>query len=97
MNPVIVVCSTDHLTEDDTQVLDYISRSEIAFPWVHDTVMGYIIHTGIFQFPLLEMKRRGLSKSFRRFVYHVQKKHQTNYIHFDSYADPLGGEATFGL
>lgn len=95
MHHVIVVCSTAHMTEEDTQVLEFISRREIAFPWVHDTVMGYIIYTGGFRFPLLEMKRRGLSESFRRFVYHVQRRYRTHYIHFDRDADILEGETTF--
>lgn len=95
MHPVIVVCSTSHMTEGDTYVLDVASRQEIAFPWVHDTVMGYIIQTNVFRFPLLEMKRRGLSKPFRRFIYHIHKRYHTHYIHFDRDADPLDGEATF--
>lgn len=46
-------------------------------------------------YPLLIMKRAGLSKSLRRFVYRMQRKHDARYIHFDCDANAIEGEKIF--
>ena len=95
MKSVMIQCSTTHLTKDDDIQLKFLSGSEVNLPWVYDATFGYIVDLGSFRHPLLEMKSRELSKSFRRFVYHMQTNHQAKYIHFDCDADEIANESAY--
>ncbi|EHF4937001.1 hypothetical protein CF635_003617 [Enterobacter hormaechei] len=72
----------------------YCVRRE-SIPWVFDATYGYILDVGSMHHPLLRMKQAGLSKSLRKFVYHMQRKYNAMYIHFDCDANPVEGEETF--
>jgi hypothetical protein len=95
MKPVIILCSTAHLTKEDVCTLIFLSAGEKNMPWVYHTQYGFILDLGSFSFPLLHMKSCGVSESLRRFVYHMQRKYQARYIHFDCDADVIDDEAVF--
>lgn len=91
----LIFCSTAHFEKQDSFTLKDISSGGECIPWVFDTTYGYIMDIGTMRRPLLKMKRAGLSKSLRKFVYHMQRKHKAMYIHFDCDANPVAGEETF--
>ena len=91
----LVFCSTAHFEKQDSFALKDIALGGESIPWVFDTTYGYILDIGGITYPLLKMKQAGLSKSLRKFVYHMQRKHKARYIHFDCDADPVEGEDTF--
>lgn len=91
----LIFCSTVHLEKQDAFRMKDIASGGESIPWVFDTTYGYILDIGGITYPLLKMKQAGLSKSLRKFVYHMQRKHKAMYIHFDCDADPEEGEETF--
>jgi hypothetical protein len=91
----LIFCSTAHMEKQDTFTLKDIASWGESYPWVFDMTYGYILDIGGVSYPLLKMKRAGLSKSLRKFVFHMQIKHKANYIHFDCDANPVEGEETF--
>lgn len=95
MKKVTVFCSMVHLEKNDVHTLKYVAMDERSMPWVFDTTYGYILDLAGFRHPLLKLKTCGLSKSARRFVYHMQKQQGADYLHFDCDADVIPGETTF--
>lgn len=91
----LVFCSTAHFEKQDSFTLKDIASGGESIPWVFDTTYGYILDIGGMAYPLLIMKRAGLSKSLRRFVYRMQRKHDARYIHFDCDANAMEGEKIF--
>lgn len=91
----LIFCSTAHLEKQDTFTLKDIASGGESIPWVFDATYGYILDIGSMHHPLLRMKQAGLSKSLRKFAYHMQRKYNAMYIHFDCDANPVEGEETF--
>lgn len=91
----LIFCSTAHLEKQDTFTLKDIASGGESIPWVFDTTYGYILDIGSQHHPLLRMKQAGLSKSLRKFVYHMQRQHNVKYIHFDCDAESVENEETF--
>lgn len=86
----LIVCSMAHLEKQDMFTLKDIASGGESIPWVFDATYGYILDIGSMHHPLLRMKQAGLSKSLRKFVYHMQRKYNAKYIHFDCDANPVG-------
>lgn len=59
------------------------------------TTSVYILGVGYYYLPVLKMKLAGLSKFFRMFVYHMQRKRKVMHIQFYCDAGPVDGEVTF--
>lgn len=95
MMMTLIFCSTSHFEKQDSFTLKDISSGWEGIPWVFDTTYGYILDIGGVRHPALRMKQAGLSKSLRKFVYHMQRKHNVKYIHFDCDAEPVEDEETF--
>lgn len=91
----LVRCSSAHLCEEDEKLFSQFTREDGAEQWVFDTTYGYLVHIGYFTHPLLELKRRGFSRDARVFFYHMIKKHNAYYIHFDCDDPPVKGEKVF--
>lgn len=91
----LIFCSTSHFEKQDSFTLKDIASGAECVPWVFDTTYGCILDIAGIAYPLLKMKRAGLSKSLRRFVYHMQRKHEARYIHFDCDANPVEGEKVY--
>lgn len=91
----VAVCSTTHMTKDDALQMEYISMDCQSTPWVYDAKYGFIVDLGTSLFPLLLMKKHGLSKPFRKFAYRMINKHGVKYIHLDCDASVIEGEVTF--
>nr|AAL67388.1 L0008-like protein [Escherichia coli] len=64
-------CSTAHITEKDNAWLYSLSHQTNDFgesEWIHFTGSGYLLRTDAWSYPVLRLKRLGLSKTFRRLV-----------------------------
>ncbi|MBC3228958.1 DUF5983 family protein [Serratia fonticola] len=92
-------CSSAHISEDDNAVLYRISHCQDEFSegeWIHFTGTGYLIRLDAWTHPVLQLKRLGLSKTCRRLVITLMKRHQLTYLHIDALGDALPDFVTFG-
>ncbi|MDU4684194.1 MAG: DUF5983 family protein [Escherichia coli] len=74
-------CSTAHITEKDNA-------------WLF-TGSGYLLRTDAWSYPVLRLKRLGLSKTFRRLVITLTRRYGVSLIHLDASAECLPGLPTF--
>ncbi|HBT4578745.1 TPA: hypothetical protein MB314_004579 [Klebsiella pneumoniae] len=91
-------CSTAHITETDNSWL--YSRSHQTSDvgeskWIHFTGSGYMLRTDAWSYPVLRLKRPGLSKTFRRLIATLIWRYGVSLIHLDSSDGCLPGLPTF--
>ncbi|EOA9921085.1 DUF5983 family protein [Escherichia coli] len=63
--------------------------------WIHFTGTGYLLRTDAWSYPVLRLKRLGLSKTFRRLVVTLTRRYGVSLIHLDANAECLPGLPTF--
>ncbi|HAV8180753.1 TPA: hypothetical protein JLB74_002986 [Escherichia coli] len=56
---------------------------------------GYLLRTDAWSYPVLRLKRLGLSKTFRRLVITLTRRYGVSLIHLDASAECLPGLPTF--
>ncbi|EIV0759013.1 hypothetical protein O7Y52_002752 [Escherichia coli] len=91
-------CSTAHITEKDNAWLYSLSHqtSDVGeSEWIHFTGSGYLLRTDAWSYPVLRLKRLGLSKTFRRLVITLIRRYGVSLIHLDASAECLPGLPTF--
>ena len=91
-------CSTAHITETDNAWLYSLSHqtSDVGeSEWIHFTGSGYLLRTDAWSYPVLRLKRLGLSKTFRRLVVTLIRRYGVSLIHLDASAECLPGLPTF--
>ncbi|EEZ9332019.1 hypothetical protein DDB89_003775 [Escherichia coli] len=91
-------CSTAHITEKDNAWLYSLSHQTSDFgesEWIHFTGSGYLLRTDAWSYPVLRLKRQGLSKTFRRLVITLTRRYGVSLIHLDASAECLPGLPTF--
>ncbi|WP_050862679.1 DUF5983 family protein [Enterobacter kobei] len=94
-----IQCSTAHITPEDNTILDQASvqhHDGSNSDWVLYTGYGYLLRLNARLFPVLELKRMGLSKAFRRLVVTLMRRYAAGIIHLDAAGEVLPGFATFG-
>lgn len=93
-----ICCSTAHITETDNSLLYALSHQDIDFgesEWLHFTGSGYLLRLGAWAFPVLRLKRLGLSKTCRRLVVTLIRRYSGGIIHLDACGELLPGFETF--
>jgi hypothetical protein len=93
-----IQCSTAHITDDDNTVLYHASHQQGDYgnsEWIHYTGTGYLIRLMAWQYPILHLKRLGLSKACRRLIVMLMQRHQIAFLHLDAAGNVLPGFATF--
>ncbi|QIP57500.1 DUF5983 family protein [Hafnia alvei] len=93
-----IQCSTAHITDEDNALLHELSQQYQDYgdaEWVHYTGSGYLIRLDAWAFPVLRLKRRGLSKACRRLIVTLIRRHGISTVHFDAFGDILPGFTTF--
>ncbi|WP_050863407.1 DUF5983 family protein [Enterobacter kobei] len=93
-----IQCSTAHITREDNDLLHRLSRQVLDFDdseWVGYTGSGYLIRLDAWAFPILQLKRRGLSKAGRRLIVTLMRRYQLGIIHLDAFGELLPGFETF--
>ena len=91
-------CSTAHITETDNAWLYSLSHQTSNVgesEWIHFTGSGYLLRTDAWSYPVLRLKRPGLSKTFRRLVVTLIRRYGVSLIHLDAGAECLPGFPTF--
>ncbi|WP_224504601.1 DUF5983 family protein, partial [Escherichia coli] len=91
-------CSTAHITETDNAWLYSLSHQTSDFgesEWIHFTGSGYLLRTDAWSYPVLRLKRLGLSKTFRRLIVTLIRRYGVSLIHLDACAECLPGLPTF--
>ncbi|HFL8940886.1 TPA: DUF5983 family protein [Escherichia coli] len=89
---------TAHITETDNAWLYSLSHQTSDFgesEWIHFTGSGYLLRTDAWSYPVLRLKRLGLSKTFRRLVVTLIRRYGVSLIHLDASAECLPGLPTF--
>jgi hypothetical protein len=66
------------------------SRNGLAIP-----APGYLLCLGAWSFPVLRLKRLGLSKACRRLVVTLIRRYAAGIVHLDAFGEVLPGFATF--
>lgn len=93
-----VCCSTAHITSEDNSLLYALSHQAQEYSdaeWIHFTGSGYLIRLDAWSYPLLQLKRRGMSKSCRRLVATLISRYGIGLIHLDAFGELLPGFDTF--
>lgn len=93
-----IQCSTAHITEDDNILLFTLSHQHEDHgdsEWISYTGSGYLMYLDAWQYPVLQLKKRGLSKAFRRLIMTLIRLHAIRIIHLDALDELLPGFATF--
>lgn len=93
-----VCCSTAHITSGDNALLYTLSHEAQEYgdsEWIHFTGSGYLIRLDAWSFPLLRLKRLGLSKACRRLVITLISRYGIGLIHLDAFGELLPGFDTF--
>ncbi|CCQ42341.1 DUF5983 family protein [Yersinia enterocolitica] len=93
-----IQCSTAHITEEDNALLFTLSHQYEDFgesEWISYTGSGYLLNLGAWSFPVLRLKRLGLSKACRRLVVTLIRRYSAGIIHLDAFGEVLPGFATF--
>ena len=91
-------CSTAHITEKDNAWLYSLSHQTSDFgesEWIHFTGSGYLLRTDAWSYPVLRLKRLGLSKTFRRLVVTLILRYGVSLLPLDASAECLPGLPTF--
>ena len=60
-----------------------------------DRFSGYLLRTDAWSYPVLRLKRLGLSKTFRRLVVTLTRRYGVSLIHLDASAECLPDLPTF--
>lgn len=93
-----ICCSTAHITAEDNSLLYSLSHQEPDFgesEWIHFSGSGYLIRLEAWSFPVLRLKRLGLSKACRRLVMTLIRRYAVGIIHLDAFGELLPDFDTF--
>lgn len=87
-----ICCSTAHITAEDNSLLYALSHQEQYFgesEWIHFSGSGYLLRLEAWSFPVLRLKRLGLSKACRRLVVTLIRRYSVGIIHLDAFGELL--------
>lgn len=93
-----ICCSTAHITAEDNSLLYALSHQDIDFgesEWIHYSGSGYLIRLEAWSFPVLRLKRLGLSKACRRLIVTLICRYSVRIVHLDACGEVLPGFTTF--
>ena len=93
-----IQCSTAHITAEDNALLFTLSHQHEDFgesEWISYTGSGYLLHLGAWSFPVLRLKRLGLSKACRRLLVTLMRRYAAGIVHLDAFGEVLPSFTTF--
>ncbi|EBR8156148.1 hypothetical protein DOA20_13190 [Salmonella enterica subsp. enterica serovar Newport] len=91
-------CSTAHITEADNNLLFVLSHQyedSGESEWIMYTGSGYLLRLEAWSFPVLRLKRLGLSKACRRLVVTLIRRYAISTLHLDAFGELLSGFEVF--
>ncbi len=93
-----IQCSTAHITDQDNERFYQLSHDQTEYSdaeWIHFTGTGYLLRLSAWQYPVLRLKRLGLSKACRRLILMLSHQYSITTIYFDAAGDVLPGVEHF--
>ncbi|SHG88288.1 DUF5983 family protein [Enterobacter asburiae] len=93
-----IQCSTAHVTEADNTLLYKLAHQHEDFgesEWIPYTGAAYLLRLGAWSFPVLRLKRLGLSKACCRLVITLMRRYSAGIVHLDACGEVLPGFSTF--
>lgn len=93
-----IQCSTAHITCEDNAILDHVTLQRHDggnSDWILYTGYGYLLRLNARLYPVLELKRMGLSKDCRMLVATLIRRYGIDMLHLDAAGDLLPGFSTF--
>ncbi|WP_065358416.1 DUF5983 family protein [Kluyvera georgiana] len=93
-----IQCSTAHITDADNQLLYALSHQAEGYgdaEWIFYTGSGYLLRLDAWQYPVLRLKRLGLSKAARKLIITLIHRYSCSIIHFDAFGELLAEFDTF--
>ena len=93
-----IQCSTAHISEADNNLLFTLSHQHEDFgesEWITYTGSGYLLRLDAWSFPVLRLKRLGLSKACRRLVITLIRRYAVGIVHLDAFGEVLPGFDVF--
>ncbi|WP_242935595.1 DUF5983 family protein [Edwardsiella tarda] len=87
-----------HITGEDNTILDQVTLNRHDggdSDWILYTGYGYLLRLSARLYPVLELKRMGLSKDCRQLVTTLMQRYEIDILHLDSAGDLLPGFSTF--
>jgi len=93
-----IQCSTAHITSADNNLLYALSHQHEDFSeseWIHFSGSGYLLRLSAWSFPVLRLKRLGLSKACRRLVVTLMRRYSVGIVHLDACGEVLQDFTTF--
>lgn len=91
----VMECLISHITLEDNYLLEELTQSENEWPWILNTDVGYLLRLDAPSWPLLRLKRLGISRTTRALIYRAIQQADISMIHFSSVGDSVEGAEIF--
>lgn len=91
----VMECFIRHITAEDNLVLGGLAFRYEDSEWVINTSAGYLIRLDAFSNTLLRLKRAGISRTTRAFIFCAMRQADISMIHFSSAGDAVDGAPLF--
>lgn len=91
----VLKCSLEHITKEDNDLLATLCQSECECDWIHESDLGYIIEVDAVRYPVLMLKKHGLSRDARWLIQYAITQANISMIHFTQWGEQLEGIPTF--
>lgn len=74
-------CSLEHITKKDNDLLAMLCQSECESEWIYESEFGYIIDVDAVRYPVLMLKKNGLSREARWLIQYAIKQANISMIY----------------
>lgn len=91
----VLECCINHITEEDHDILDSIGHWDEDSGWLMNTGVGYLIRLDAVTNPLHRLKKMGISRTTRAFIFCAIRQADVSMIHFSAVGDHVEGAPVF--
>lgn len=91
----VLECSISHITLEDNLLLEDLGFWHEDSGWILNTGVGYLIRLEAVTRPLHRLKKIGVSRTARAFIFSAMQRADISMIHFSSVADEVDGAPVF--
>ncbi|MGS6463268.1 DUF5983 family protein, partial [Enterobacter intestinihominis] len=91
----VLECCINHITLEDHNILDNIVFWDEDSGWLMNTGVGYLIRLDAVTNPLHRLKKMGISRTTRAFIFCAIRQADVSMIHFSAVGDHVEGAPVF--
>ena len=91
----VLECCINHITLDDYHILENIGFWAEDSGWLMNTGVGFLIRLDAVTDPLLRLKKKGISRTTRAFVFCAIRQADVSMIHFSAVGNHVEGAPVF--